>query len=465
MADFIQSGPDDGLQYILRTIEPEREREDFCAMRMYDLIIKKRNGGALSAEELADMITEYTADNIPDYQMSAMMMAIYFQGMTKEETAALTMAMARSGDMLDLSAIEGIKADKHSTGGVGDKTSIALMPMAAACGLKIAKMSGRGLGHTGGTIDKLESFPGFSTEISTARFVEQVNRIGISIMGQTLSIAPADKKLYALRDVTATVDNLSLIASSIMSKKLASGADVIVLDVKTGSGAFMKKEEDAFALAEEMVMLGSHAGRKTIAVVTDMDQPLGCAVGNALEVREAIETLQGRGPEDFLTLCMTLGAQMLLAGGKANTEAQAEAMLRKVIEDGSALRKLAQFVEAQGGDAAAVYDTSLLPRASIMEEVYSDQDGYLTRMVCDEIGICTLLLGGGRETKESQIDLSVGLMLHKKVGDYVKKGDALAAIYANDAGKLAAARERFLKACYFGEKAPVTGSFIKGIVR
>lgn len=434
-------------------------------MRMYDLIMKKRNGLALSAEEISFMITEYTADKIPDYQMAAMMMAIYFQGMTKAETAALTMSMARSGDMLDLSAIEGVKADKHSTGGVGDKTSIALMPMVAACGLKIAKMSGRGLGHTGGTIDKLESFPGFSTGISSTQFMEQVNRIGISIMGQTLSLAPADKKLYALRDVTATVDNLSLIASSIMSKKLASGADAIVLDVKTGSGAFMKKEEDAFALAKEMVMLGNHAGRKTIAVVTDMDQPLGFAVGNALEVKEAIETLQGKGPKDFLTLCMTLGTQMLLAGGKAENEEQAEEMLQRVIEDGSALRKLAQFVEAQGGDAAAVYDTSLLPQASLVEEVCSDREGYLEKMICDEVGICALILGGGRETKESEIDLSVGLVLHKKVGDYVKKGDVIAAIYANDAGKLPAARERFLKACFFGEKAPVRGDFIKGIIR
>lgn len=434
-------------------------------MRMYDLIMKKRNGAALSAEEITYMTAEYTADKIPDYQMAAMMMAVFFQGMTKEETAALTKAMAESGDMLDLSGIDGIKADKHSTGGVGDKTSIALMPMAAACGLKIAKMSGRGLGHTGGTIDKLESFPGFSTGISTAHFMEQVNRIGISIMGQTLSIAPADKKLYALRDVTATVDNLSLIASSIMSKKLASGADVIVLDVKTGSGAFMKKEEDAFALAREMVMLGKSAGRKTIAVVTDMDQPLGRAVGNALEVREAIETLQGKGPEDFLTLCMTLGAQMLLAGEKAETEEQAEAMLRRVIDDGSALRKLAEFVEAQGGDPSAVYDTSLLPQASYVEEVCSDREGYLTGMVCDEVGICALMLGGGRETKESEIDLSVGLVLKKKVGDYVKKGDVLAAIYANDAGKLAAAASRFLKACSFGEEAPAAGRFIKGIVR
>lgn len=433
-------------------------------MRMYDLIIKKRNGFALTKEEIDYMIKEYTADRIPDYQMSAMMMAIYFQGMTEEETAALTMAMAHSGDMLDLSAIDGIKVDKHSTGGVGDKTSIALTPMVAACGIKIAKMSGRGLGHTGGTIDKLESFPGFTTGISTAQFMEQVNNIGISIMGQTLDLAPADKKLYALRDVTATVDNLSLIASSIMSKKLASGADAIVLDVKTGSGAFMKKEEDAFALAKEMVMLGNHAGRKTIAVVTDMDQPLGRAVGNALEVKEAIETLQGKGPQDFVKLCMTLGAQMLIAGGKAENEEQAEEMLRGVIEDGSALRKLAEFIKAQGGDAAAVYDTSLLPQASIVEEIFSEEEGYLERMICDEVGVSVLLLGGGRETKESEIDLSTGLVLHKKVGDYVKKGEVIAAIHANDAGKLAAAKERFIKACSFGEEEPTRSPFIRGIL-
>lgn len=434
-------------------------------MRMYDLIMKKRNGFALTTEEIDFMVKEYTAGSIPDYQMSAMMMAVYFQGMSGEETAALTMAMAHSGDMLDLSAIDGIKVDKHSTGGVGDKTSIALTPMVAACGIKIAKMSGRGLGHTGGTIDKLESFQGFTTGISTAQFMKQVNDIGISIMGQTLDIAPADKKLYALRDVTATVDNLSLIASSIMSKKLASGADAIVLDVKTGSGAFMKKEEDAFALAKEMVMLGNHAGRNTIAVVTDMDQPLGLAVGNALEVKEAIETLQGKGPQDFVKLCMTLGTQMLIAGGRAEDEAQAEAMLAGVIKDGSALGKLAEFVKAQGGDAAAVYDTSLLPKASIVEEILSEEEGYLEKLVCDEVGICALLLGGGRETKESEIDLSVGLVLHKKVGDYVKKGESLASIHANDAGKLAAAKERFLKACSFGESKPAQSSFIRGIVR
>lgn len=434
-------------------------------MRMYDLIMKKRNGGTLSREEIEYMIAEYTAENIPDYQMSAMMMAIYFQGMSAEETVALTMAMAHSGDMMDLSGISGVKVDKHSTGGVGDKTSIALTPMVAACGVKIAKMSGRGLGHTGGTIDKLESFAGFTTGIDAGHFVRQVNEIGVSIMGQTADIAPADKKLYALRDVTATVDNMSLIASSIMSKKLASGADAIVLDVKTGSGAFMKKEQDAFALAKEMVTLGNMAGRKTIAVVSDMDQPLGRAVGNALEVKEAIATLRGEGPEDFTQLCMTLGTYMLVAGGAASDEEEARVHLNRVIEDGSALKKLAEFVDAQGGDSAAVYDTALLPEASIVEDIDSVQDGYVCHIDCDEIGICSLLLGGGRETKESVIDLSVGLVLHKKVGDVVRTGEALATIHANDRNKLNAAKERFLRAYHFAGGPVEKASLIKGIVR
>jgi pyrimidine-nucleoside phosphorylase len=432
---------------------------------MYDLIMKKRGGGALTETEINYMIEEYTADRIPDYQMSAMMMAIYFQGMNVDETAALTMAMAHSGDMMDLSAISGVKVDKHSTGGVGDKTSIALTPMVAACGVKIAKMSGRGLGHTGGTIDKLESFEGFHTGITAEHFIKQVNDIGVSIMGQTLDIAPADKKLYALRDVTATVDNMSLIASSIMSKKLASGADAIVLDVKTGSGAFMKQEEDAFALAKEMVTLGNKAGRRTIAVVSDMDQPLGCAVGNALEVEEAIATLKGEGPEDFTKLCMTLGSYMLIVAGAADNEKEAEEKLSKVIEDGSALRKLAEFVTAQGGNADAVYDTSLFPKASITEEILSEKEGYVEKIDCEEIGLCSLMLGGGRETKESIIDLSVGLVLHKKVGAYVHAGDTLATIYANDKEKLEAAKSRFLKAYHFGKEAPAAQTLIKGVVR
>ena len=434
-------------------------------MRMYDIIMKKRNGGELTKEEIDFFVEDYTKGDIPDYQVAALMMAIYFRKMTEAETLALTMAMADSGDRLDLSGIRGVKVDKHSTGGVGDKTSLALAPMVAACGIPVAKMSGRGLGHTGGTIDKLESFPGFTTALTTERFIQNVNRIGIAIMGQTADLAPADKKLYALRDVTATVDNLSLIASSIMSKKLAAGADAIVLDVKTGSGAFMKQEAEAKALAEEMVKIGKNAGRRTVAVISDMDQPLGFAVGNALEVREAIETLRGNGPEDFLELCLTLGSQMLMAGGKAESAREAEEMLRAVIADGSALGKLAEFVEAQGGDGSAVYHPELLPQAAIQEPVAAPESGYLSRIVCDEVGICSLILGGGRETKESEIDLSVGLVLRKKVGDYVESGEPLAVIHANDAGKAEQARTRYLKACTIAGEAPERMPFIKNILR
>lgn len=433
-------------------------------MRMYDVIMKKRNGGELTGEEIRFFVEGYTRGEIPDYQASALMMAIYFRGMTQRETCELTMAMAHSGDMLDLSAVRGIKVDKHSTGGVGDKTSLALAPMVAACGIPVAKMSGRGLGHTGGTIDKLESFPGFTTALTTEQFLENVNRIGIAIMGQTADLAPADKKLYALRDVTATVDQMSLIASSIMSKKLAAGADAIVLDVKTGSGAFMKREEDARALAGEMVNIGKNAGRKTVAVISDMDQPLGYAVGNALEVREAIETLMGRGPEDFVELCLTLGSRMLMAGGKADDEKTAVRLLKQAIEDGSALRKLAEFVEAQGGDRETVYHPERLPRAAIQRPVPAPEEGFVSHMECDEIGICPLILGGGRETKESGIDLSVGLVLQKKTGDYVKKGEPLAMIHANDENKAAEAEKRFLQACEISGQAPVKTPFIKAVI-
>ena len=434
-------------------------------MRMYDLIMKKRNGGVLSREEIRFMISRYTDGQIPDYQMSAMMMAVYFRGMNEEETLDLTMAMAESGEILDLSSIHGIKVDKHSTGGVGDKTSLALAPMVAACGIPVAKMSGRGLGHTGGTIDKLESFPGFSTALDGERFIRQVNEIGIAIMGQTKDLAPADKKLYALRDVTATVDNMSLIASSIMSKKLASGADAIVLDVKAGSGAFMKSEEDAFALAEEMVRIGNGAGRRTSAVVSDMDQPLGFAVGNALEVKEAIDTLKGNGPEDFLKLCLTLGAEMVVAGGKAENAGQAEEMLLQKIADGSALSKLSQFVEAQGGDSAYVYEPERLPRAKFTCEVKAERDGYLSHIDCDQVGICSLILGGGRETKDSDIDLSVGLVLAKKVGDPVRKGDVLATLHGNSEDKLTEAASRYREACHIGGERIARPQFIKGIIR
>ena len=433
-------------------------------MRMYDLIMKKRDGQSLTKEEISYMVGGFTEGTIPDYQMSAMMMAIYFRGMTEEETLWLTESMEYSGDTLDLSGIHGIKVDKHSTGGVGDKTSLALTPMVAACGIPVAKMSGRGLGHTGGTIDKLESFQGFSTAISTETFVRNVNEIGIAIMGQTADLAPADKKLYALRDVTATVDNMSLIASSIMSKKLASGADAIVLDVKTGSGAFMKTEEDSFALAREMAAIGNNAGRKTYAVITDMDQPLGLAVGNALEVKEAIDTLNGHGPDDFMELCLTLGSYMLIAGGKAENEAQARQKLTDAVKNGAALKKLAQFIEAQGGDSNAVFHPQSLPQAAYMEEILSDQEGYVSHIACAEIGMCSLVLGGGRETKESEIDLSVGIVLRKKKGDYVKKGEALAVLHGNDREKMKLAKERFLSAYSFSENPVESSPLIKGVI-
>lgn len=439
-------------------------------MRMYDIIMKKRNGGELSEEEICFFVEGYTQGRIPDYQVSALMMAIYFRKMTEAETLYLTMAMAHSGDTLDLSGIHGIKVDKHSTGGVGDKTSLALAPMVAACGIPVAKMSGRGLGHTGGTIDKLESFAGFTTDLTKERFIGNVNRIGIAIMGQTSDLAPADKKLYALRDVTATVDNMSLIASSIMSKKLAAGADAIVLDVKTGSGAFMKAERDAFRLAQEMVQIGKNAGRRTVAVVSDMDQPLGYTVGNALEVKEAIDTLKGNGPEDFQKLCLTLGSQMLIAGGVTSGKdreedlIEAENMIRHVIDSGKALDKLAEFVDAQGGDARAVQDTSLLPEASLVQEVKAPCDGYVSHIKCDEIGMCSLLLGGGRETKESTIDLSAGLVLKKKTGDFVAAGDVLAELHTNDQGKAGLAAQRFLSAYTFSRKPPQRTEFIKGII-
>ncbi len=408
-------------------------------MRMYDIIIKKRNGEALSDEEIAFFIKGYTDGSIPDYQASALLMAIYFRGMTDKEIATLTMEMAHSGDMLDLSAIKGLKADKHSTGGVGDKTSLVLTPLAASIGIPVAKMSGRGLGHTGGTIDKLESFPGFSTDISEEKFINNVNTIGIAIAGQTKNMAPADKKLYALRDVTGTVDSIPLIASSIMSKKLAAGADVIVLDVKTGSGAFMKTEEDSVRLANEMVKIGNNVGRRTLAVISDMDEPLGYAVGNAIEVKEAIDTLNGHGPADLLELCLTIGSLMAVGTGKAANVDEARALLLEKLNDGSALKKFAEFVEAQGGDSAPVYDTKLLPQASIVKEVYAPVDGYVSHIESDRVGISAMKLGGGRETKESPIDLSVGILINKKVGDKVEKGEKIATLYANDQEKLAAA--------------------------
>ena len=415
-------------------------------MRMYDLILKKKQGGELSTDEIRYMIEGFTEGSIPDYQMSAMTMAICFRGMTPRETVDLTLAMRDSGDVLDLSGIKGVKVDKHSTGGVGDKTSLALTPIIAGLGVPVAKMSGRGLGHTGGTIDKLECFDGFTTALSEEQFAGNVNTIGIAIAGQTANLAPADKKLYALRDVTATVDQMSLIASSIMSKKLASGSDAIVLDVKTGNGAFMKKLEDSRALAKEMVSIGTMAGKKTVAVITDMDQPLGRAVGNSLEVREAIDTLRGEGPADFKEVVFALGSQMLMLAGRAADEKEARALMEGVIEDGSALDKFAQFVRAQGGDAAPVYDTSLLPVAGKTLEVTAKESGYVHRILAEDIGIACMTLGGGRETKESAIDLSVGIILEKKNGDAVSDGEVLATIYGNDDAKMQAAYEKIAHA-------------------
>ena len=435
-------------------------------MQMTELIAKKRDGESLSTEEIGFMIDGYVRDEIPDYQMSAMCMAILFRGMDDREILDLTMSMMHSGETLDLSPIRGVKADKHSTGGVGDKTSLVLCPMVAACGVKIAKMSGRGLGHTGGTIDKLESFPGFVTGISEERFFENVNRIGIAIAGQTAEVCPADKKLYALRDVTGTVPSIPLIVSSIMSKKLAAGADVIVLDVKCGSGAFMKTAEQARELAEGLTRVGRLAGRKCAAVITDMDEPLGYAVGNALEVKEAVDVLAGRTEAGELKeLCLTLGANMLTLSGLAANEAEAREKLETTIADGSALKKLAEMVEAQYGDSRAVYDTSLLPEAAFKQEVPSEEGGYVAHIEAEDVGLVSMHLGGGRVTKDSAIDLSVGVVLHKKVGDRVEPGESLATIHASDEKKAAEAAE-LLKKCYTLSQSPVEKApFIKDIVR
>ena len=421
-------------------------------MRMYDIIMKKRNGKKLSEQEIEFFVQGYTKGNIPDYQVSALMMAIYFQKMSDEETKYLTLSMTNSGEQLDLSKIKGVKVDKHSTGGVGDKTSLALAPMVAACGIPVAKMSGRGLGHTGGTIDKLESFPGFSCALTNEQFVHNVNTIGMAIMEQTADLAPADKKLYALRDVTATVDNMSLIASSIMSKKLAAGADAIVLDVKTGSGAFMKETQDSLALAKEMVKIGQGVGRKVVAVISDMSQPLGRAVGNILEVKEAIATLQGKGPKDFEELCLTLGTQMLLAAGVESTKEKAVNRLKEVIENGEALKKLGEFVDAQGGDSSYVFYPDKFPEASVILPVYAQREGFLTDIVCDEVGKCVTILGGGRETKESVIDLQVGIIMEKKLGDHVDSKEPIAYIHANDENKAKEAADKLLQVCTIGEQ-------------
>lgn len=400
-------------------------------MRMVDIIEKKRDGKSLSKEEIEFFIKGYTNGDIPDYQASSLAMAIFFQDMNDEERAALTMAMVNSGDVIDLSKINGIKVDKHSTGGVGDTTTLVLAPLVAAVGVPVAKMSGRGLGHTGGTIDKLESIKGFHVEISEEDFIKLVNENQVAVIGQSGNLTPADKKLYALRDVTGTVNSIPLIASSIMSKKIAAGADAIVLDVKTGNGAFMKTLEDAEALAHAMVSIGNNVGRNTMAIISDMSQPLGRAIGNALELKEAIDTLNGKGPEDLTELVLTLGSQMVVLANRANTLEEARQLLNEAIENGSALEKFKTFLENQGGDASVVDAPELLPTATYQIEYKAQASGVVSELIANEIGVASMMLGAGRQTKEDEIDLSVGIVLNKKVGDVVKEGESLLTIHSN----------------------------------
>lgn len=415
-------------------------------MRMYDIIMNKRNGLELSKEEIEYFVSGFTKGDIPDYQASALLMAIYFNKMNKRETKDLTLAMANSGYVLSLDKIEGIKVDKHSTGGVGDKTTILLAPLVASCGIPVAKMSGRGLGHTGGTIDKLESFKGFSVNLPEEKFIENVNKYKIALVAQTGHLAPADKKIYALRDVTATVENMSLIASSIMSKKIASGADAIVLDVKVGEGAFMKTPRDARALAQEMVDIGNSVGRKTIAIISDMNQPLGYAIGNSLEVIEAINTLKGKGPSDLLELTLTLGSYMLILGKKASSFDEGYNMLLQNIKNKKALEKLKEFVKIQGGDERYIDDTNLFKKASYIIEVKAKTSGIVSKIHAEKVGLIAMELGAGRVTKESKIDLSVGIVLNKKCKDKVNKGETLAYIHVNDKEKGEKALEKLINA-------------------
>ncbi|MDE6313000.1 MAG: pyrimidine-nucleoside phosphorylase [Lachnospiraceae bacterium] len=434
-------------------------------MRMYDLIMKKRNNDILTQEEIRYMVGGFTKGEIPDYQMSAMLMAIYFRGMNEAETLNLTMAMADSGDTLDLSGIQGVKCDKHSTGGVGDKVSLILGPMAAAAGIPVAKMSGRGLGHTGGTIDKLESIAGFRTVMEQEDFIRQVNDIGIALVGQTAHLAPADKKIYALRDVTATVDSLPLIASSIMSKKLAAGADTIVLDVKCGNGAFMREEAAAVALAKTMVRIGNGAGRHTIAVISDMNEPLGYMVGNSLEVWEALEVLQGRGDEKLTELCITLGAYMLYGTGLVKRVTNGKRKMKRVLEDGLAYKKFMEWMKAQGADTSSLSNTKQLLSAKYRLQILSDQKGYVREILADEVGIAALMLGAGRENLDSVLDYQAGFRLLKKTGDYVEEQEPIAVCYANDNSKVAEACERFQAAYRFSRERQEPKPFIKAVIQ
>ena len=410
-------------------------------MKMTDIIMKKRDGETLTEEEIKYFVAGYSNDTIPDYQAAAFLMACYFNELSHEETKELTEAMTYSGDVVDLSPIAGIKADKHSTGGVADTTTLVLAPLVAACGLKLAKMSGRGLGHTGGTLDKLESIPGVTTSLTMTDFIDQVNDIGVAVMGQTMSLCPADKKMYALRDVTATVDNIPLIASSIMSKKLASGADVIVLDVKTGSGAFMKTLDDAKRLAETMVEIGKLAGKKTVAMVTDMNQPLGRAIGNAMEVMEAVEILRGEREGDLKDVALDLASHLLTLSGTVASKQEALAMLQKAIDDGSGIEKLKKLVSAQGGDARAIDDFSLFDQPKLAEDYVSPKEGVLAEIDAEKLGMASSVLGAGRAKKEDDIDYAVGIWVEKRLGETVKAGETLFKIYANDQSKIADARK------------------------
>ncbi|MBS3942661.1 MAG: pyrimidine-nucleoside phosphorylase [Dethiobacter sp.] len=400
-------------------------------MRVYDLILKKRNGGELTREEIDFLISGYVDGTIPDYQIAALTMAVYFQGMTKNETLELTYAMVRSGDTVSLSKIPGIKVDKHSTGGVGDSTTLVLAPLVAAAGVPVAKMSGRGLGHTGGTLDKLESIPGFKVDLSAAEFFQAVREAGAAVISQSGNLVPADKKLYALRDLTATVDSLPLIAASIMSKKLAAGADALLLDVKTGNGAFLKDPEQSFTLAEAMVEIGTGAGKRTVAIITNMDQPLGRAVGNALEMEEAIRILRGEGPADLEELCLILGGHMLLLAQKSSTAESGAAALKELISSGAALEALRRMITTQHGESRVVDDTSLLPRARHSVTVPAGASGFVCRLKAEAVGLGAMMLGAGRITKESKINLAAGVTLLKKVGDRVESGEALALLHTD----------------------------------
>lgn len=429
-------------------------------MRMYDIIHKKREGGELTREELRFFVQGFTRGEIPDYQASALLMAIFFRGMTRRETGDLTLEMAGSGDRVDLSALPGVKVDKHSTGGVGDKTSLIIGPIAAACGVTIAKMSGRGLGHTGGTVDKLESIPGLRTDIPRQEFFDIVKRTGLSIIGQSGNLCPADKKLYALRDVTATVESLPLIASSIMSKKIAAGADAILLDVKVGSGAFMKTLEDSRALAREMVRIGSQVGRQTVALITDMDMPLGRKIGNALEVQEAVEVLSGKGDHRLRSLCLELSANMVYLGRQAETMEGARAKAVEAVRSGGALEKLRQMAEAQGGDPSYITNPEKFTISPACVEIAAPQAGYITRLDAEGCGLASVELGAGRETKESPIDFGAGIVLMKNKGDRVEKGQPIARLYAQSEALCRRGEERFFQALEVGPQAPQTGPMI-----